>query len=158
MLLLALLCSTILYPAVSAEEAAAPDTVESSPDPEPTPDPPVAESTTTCSVEKEDEILKKEEGSNSEEVNSAVKEAATESATHETQAVPAEGQTTKESNSNIEKEESKPVQSGPFIDLLGETLISLKMVDESHAQLEPHYTNEALKGKKVVGLYFSADW
>jgi hypothetical protein len=51
-----------------------------------------------------------------------------------------------------------PVQAGPFIDLLGETLLSLEMVDKGHAQLHSHYTNEALKGKKVVGLYFSADW
>ncbi|KAL7464527.1 hypothetical protein ACHAXS_004863 [Conticribra weissflogii] len=32
------------------------------------------------------------------------------------------------------------------------------MVDETHAQVHQHYTNEALSGKKVVGLYFSADW
>ena len=51
-----------------------------------------------------------------------------------------------------------PVQSGPFIDLLGETLQSLEMVDEQHAQILTHYTNEALAGKKVIGLYFSADW
>lgn len=50
------------------------------------------------------------------------------------------------------------VQSGPFIDLLGESLLSLEMVDEGHAQVHQHYTNEALSGKKVVGLYFSADW
>jgi len=51
-----------------------------------------------------------------------------------------------------------PVQTGPFIDLLGPTLLSLQMVDESSAQLVAHYTNEALANKKVVGLYFSADW
>lgn len=49
-------------------------------------------------------------------------------------------------------------QSGPYIDLLGDVLLSLEMVDESHAQVHQHYTNEALRGKKVVGLYFSADW
>ncbi|KAL7448568.1 hypothetical protein ACHAWC_001449 [Mediolabrus comicus] len=32
------------------------------------------------------------------------------------------------------------------------------MVDETHAQVHQHYTNEILSGKKVVGLYFSADW
>ncbi|KAL7555002.1 hypothetical protein ACHAWF_018579 [Thalassiosira exigua] len=32
------------------------------------------------------------------------------------------------------------------------------MVDETHAQVHQHLTNEALGGKKVVGLYFSADW
>ena len=51
-----------------------------------------------------------------------------------------------------------PVQTGPFIDLLGESLLSLEMIDEKQAQLNAHYTNEALSGKKVVGLYFSADW
>ena len=130
MLLLTLICSAILYPAVSAEEVAA---LESPPESESTPDPPVTES--TASVQKEDEKLKKEED-----------------------AEPVTEESKVESNKKVEKEEAKPVQSGPFIDLLGETLISLKMVDETHATLEPHYTNEALKGKKVVGLYFSADW
>ena len=51
-----------------------------------------------------------------------------------------------------------PEQSGPFIDLLGAQLYSLEMIDETQAQLTPQLTNEALKGKKVVGLYFSADW
>lgn len=50
------------------------------------------------------------------------------------------------------------VQSGPYIDLLGDVLLSLEMVDETHAQVHQHYTNEALGQKKVVGLYFSADW
>lgn len=50
------------------------------------------------------------------------------------------------------------VQSGPYIDLLGDMLLSLEMVDEAHAQVHQHYTNDALSGKKVVGLYFSADW
>ena len=46
-------------------------------------------------------------------------------------------------------------QSGPFVDLLGHQLYSLEMIDETQAQLVPQYTNDALKGKKVVGLYFS---
>ena len=50
------------------------------------------------------------------------------------------------------------VQSGPYIDLLGDVLLSLEMVGETHAQVHQHYTNEALAQKKVVGLYFSADW
>jgi thiol-disulfide isomerase/thioredoxin len=54
--------------------------------------------------------------------------------------------------------EEAPVQTGPFIDLLGPSLLSLEMVDETHAQLASHYTNDALRGKSVVGLYFSADW
>eukprot|EP00559_Dactyliosolen_fragilissimus_P001307 CAMPEP_0184867244 /NCGR_PEP_ID=MMETSP0580-20130426/25629_1 /TAXON_ID=1118495 /ORGANISM="Dactyliosolen fragilissimus" /LENGTH=332 /DNA_ID=CAMNT_0027367397 /DNA_START=170 /DNA_END=1165 /DNA_ORIENTATION=- len=53
---------------------------------------------------------------------------------------------------------SPPIQSGPFIDLFGDTLLALEMVDETHAQMTPHYTNDILDGKKVVGLYFSADW
>ena len=51
-----------------------------------------------------------------------------------------------------------PVQSGPFIDLFGPTLLSLEMLDEAHAQLQHQYTSDALRGKKVVGVYFSADW
>jgi hypothetical protein len=55
-------------------------------------------------------------------------------------------------------EQAPPTQSGPFIDLFGDVLLSLEMVDETHAQVHQHYTNEILSGKKVVGLYFSADW
>ena len=51
-----------------------------------------------------------------------------------------------------------PLQTGPFIDLLGPSLLSLEMLDETHAQLVSQYTNDALRGKSVVGLYFSADW
>ena len=51
-----------------------------------------------------------------------------------------------------------PVQSGPFIDLFGPTLLSLKMVDETHAQMVSNYTNDVLLGRSVVGVYFSADW
>lgn len=56
------------------------------------------------------------------------------------------------------EEAEPPVQTGPFIDLFGSTLLSLEMVDDSHAQITQHYTNDALRGKKVIGLYFSADW
>ena len=71
--------------------------------------------------------------------------------------------TTAESNNvaDSKKEESSSapvVQSGPYIDLLGDVLLSLQMVSETQAQVHQHYTNEALSGKKVVGLYFSADW
>lgn len=57
-----------------------------------------------------------------------------------------------------ETNEAPPQQKGPLIDIFGETLMSLKMVDETHAQIETHNTNEALAGKKVIALYFSADW
>lgn len=72
-----------------------------------------------------------------------------------------ESQPSEDENANATITEEKvdvPKQSGPFIDLFGENLLSLKMVDESHAQIETHLTNEALKGKKVIGVYFSADW
>ena len=55
-------------------------------------------------------------------------------------------------------EPAAPVQSGPLVDLLGPTLLSLEMIDETSAQLQPHYTTDALRGKNVIGLYFSADW
>jgi nucleoredoxin len=65
-----------------------------------------------------------------------------------------------ESSTTAEEEiaEDEPVQSGPFIDLFGTQLYSMEMIDETSAQLYANYTNHALAGKKVVGLYFSADW
>lgn len=51
-----------------------------------------------------------------------------------------------------------PQQTGPLVDIFGETLLSLVMIDDKNAQLEVHNTNDALKGKKVIGVYFSADW
>ena len=59
---------------------------------------------------------------------------------------------------NKDTQEKNQAQAGPFIDLLGPKLLSLEMVDKNTAQFKEHYTNEALNGKKVVGLYFSADW
>jgi hypothetical protein len=56
------------------------------------------------------------------------------------------------------KADNPPVQAGPLIDLLGPTLFSLEMIDEKSARLQPHLTNDVLGGKKVIGLYFSADW
>ena len=63
-----------------------------------------------------------------------------------------------EETASATEEAATVAQSGPFIDLLGEQLLSLEMVDETSAQVHQHLTNEALAGKKVVGLYFSADW
>jgi nucleoredoxin len=51
-----------------------------------------------------------------------------------------------------------PVQTGPLIDLFGPALLGLEMIDEQHAQLSANYTSDALRGKKVIGVYFSADW
>lgn len=56
------------------------------------------------------------------------------------------------------EETKKRIPEGPFVDLLGPSLLSLNMVDGSHAQLEVQDTSEALRGKSVIGLYFSADW
>ena len=56
------------------------------------------------------------------------------------------------------EQQQSPAQTGPFIDILGDVLLSLEMVDDTHAQVHQHLTNDALAGKKVVGLYFSADW
>ena len=53
---------------------------------------------------------------------------------------------------------SPPQQSGPLIDIFGPKLLSLEMIDESTAELRPHLTTDALRGKKVIGVYFSADW
>lgn len=75
-------------------------------------------------------------------------------------AAAAASQETAESSEREQQTEAAaaPVQSGPFIDLFGDVLLSLEMVDESKAQVHQHYTNEILSGKKVIGLYFSADW
>lgn len=76
--------------------------------------------------------------------------------------VAAESSKTDENENETEPVQSHPVelpvQSGPFIDLLGPTLLSLEMTSETTATLNEHLTNDALQGKKVVGLYFSADW
>mmetsp|Transcript_63472 Transcript_63472/g.95825 ORF Transcript_63472/g.95825 Transcript_63472/m.95825 type:complete len:268 (-) Transcript_63472:31-834(-) len=58
----------------------------------------------------------------------------------------------------VENVEDEPVQTGPLIDLLGAQLYSMQLVDETTAQINAHYTNEALAGKNVIGIYFSADW
>jgi nucleoredoxin len=51
-----------------------------------------------------------------------------------------------------------PLQTGPLIDIFGQQLLSLEMVNESSAELLPHFTSDKLRGKKVIGVYFSADW
>lgn len=72
---------------------------------------------------------------------------------------PADGNKSDADKAEVKEEAPvEPVQVGPFIDLLGTKLLSLNMVDKTHAQMELHYTNEVLSGKKVIGLYFSADW
>ena len=54
--------------------------------------------------------------------------------------------------------DKSPSQSGPLIDIFGPNLLSLEMIDESTAQVQSHLTTDALRGKKVIGVYFSADW
>ena len=70
-------------------------------------------------------------------------------------------QTTTESEATTEAEPeavAEPVQSGPLIDLFGPQLLKLELIDEQTGQLSGEYTNEALSGKNVIGIYFSADW
>jgi len=57
-----------------------------------------------------------------------------------------------------QEESAPPVQAGPFINLFGPKLLSLEMLNETSAKIGEKYTNDALDGKKVVGVYFSADW
>jgi len=54
--------------------------------------------------------------------------------------------------------DNPPVQTGPLIDIFGQKLLSLEMVDETTAEFREHLTTDALRGKKVIGVYFSADW
>uniref|UniRef100_A0A7S2LL67 Thioredoxin domain-containing protein n=1 Tax=Skeletonema marinoi TaxID=267567 RepID=A0A7S2LL67_9STRA len=101
-----------------------------------------------------------EESSESEEAATVDDAAATADETTTTAESTAEATTDEQTQPQEAQEEATPppAQTGPFIDLFGEVLLSLEMVDETHAQVHQHYTNEVLSGKKVVGLYFSADW
>lgn len=55
-------------------------------------------------------------------------------------------------------ENKVPEQIGPLIDIFGRQLLSLEMMNDTTAALRPSLTSDALRGKKVIGLYFSADW
>jgi hypothetical protein len=72
-------------------------------------------------------------------------------------AAQAESEST-DSQGQESSETAEPVQSGPFIDLFGPQLYSMEILDETTGQLNAHYTNEILANKKVIGIYFSADW
>lgn len=88
-------------------------------------------------------------------VDSDVKEEAVETPAEATP----EATTAATASSTTTKEETAATpQTGPLVDLFGPTLLSLEMVDETHAKLDTHLTNDALGNKKVIGLYFSADW
>ena len=94
----------------------------------------------------------------SEGTSEPMEETATDTDTDPQESLGDMQQISKEEQLSREETEELPMQSGPFVDLFGPVLLSLDMLDETHAQLAPHLTNDALKGKKVVGLYFSADW
>lgn len=51
-----------------------------------------------------------------------------------------------------------PAQVGPMVDIFGEQLYTFEFLDEKTGKIDARSTNEALAGKKVIGLYFSADW
>ena len=51
-----------------------------------------------------------------------------------------------------------PTQIGPLVDIFGQQLLSLEMMNDTSAALRPSLTSDALRSKKVIGLYFSADW
>jgi len=124
-------------------------------------------------VNEEEEVIdldEEKEESNTETAEETVTETTEEEEEKEVESDTAEEEQTKEeevvdsATTEEEKteeevgEEEQVKQTGPFIDLLGETLLSLEMIDDSHAQMRAHLTNDVLKGKKVIGLYFSADW
>jgi len=96
--------------------------------------------------------------SNNQEVVEEGGDTAEETGEQEDEATERISETASTTGTTAEDDTSPPLQTGPFVDLLGPQLLSLKMVDETHAEIEGHYTNDALSGKKVVGLYFSADW
>lgn len=103
-------------------------------------------------VEEDNNTTEEENKSDAvaEEVTSTTSDATTTAATEQT----------KDEETASTKEEQQPaaVQNGPFVDLLGQQLLSLEMIDQKSARLVSQYTNEALKDKTVIGLYFSADW
>jgi hypothetical protein len=75
-----------------------------------------------------------------------------------TNAESAEKTQTKQQQSPAEKDEKSLAQVGPFVDLFGPKLLKLRQLDEKRMELLTTTTNEALNGKMVVGIYFSADW
>ncbi len=116
-------------------------------------------------VEDLDAVASVESSESEEEVAEAAADETTTAATTTAEESATESNTAEEQTQQQQPRDEEevqptppPAQTGPFIDLFGEVLLSLEMVDETHAQVHQHYTNEVLSGKKVVGLYFSADW
>lgn len=175
--LLSLSCTTLCY---GEETAADVDTVRvedqqemQEDDPSPVVNEPATDNTVPDSDEQTidlDELEKNEDEdiTDLDEVENVTKEAdvdsvVAEESLSETDVVADadESPVNDETNEVIEEEQEMVEavkQEGPFIDLFGDTLLSLEMVNASHASLNQFYTNEALAGKKVIGLYFSADW
>ena len=77
---------------------------------------------------------------------------------NESPMAPDDGSQTTEKAGISDSNTEAPIQSGPLIDLFGPTLLSLEFTDSTTAQFKEHYTNEILRDKKVIGVYFSADW
>lgn len=147
-LLLSVLLSAYSQEAVVKEEtaAAAEETVESD------------ELNLDALIEEADETIDaaaSEEAVATDAETETADEAATASSTEAGGATEGPPEYTEEEKAILKKLEE---QTGPFVDLFGPQLYSLQMIDETQAQLVPQFTNEALKGKKVIGVYFSADW
>lgn len=53
---------------------------------------------------------------------------------------------------------SRTDEVNPLIEIFGQSLLSLETINETRAEIRQYSTKQALSGKKVVGLYFSADW
>lgn len=86
-------------------------------------------------------------------------DSATDESTADTSQEPAQAEEEVPASETADEASAEsPVQSGPFIDIFGPTLLSLEMTGPSSATLHESLTNDALRGKNVVGLYFSADW
>ena len=71
------------------------------------------------------------------------------------EATEASGEESEPTNAATEQASQVPAQSGPLVDLFGPSLLSLEMTGPSTAQLQEHLTMDALRGKKVIGVYFS---
>jgi len=122
----------------------------------------IEETADTVEEDEEEAVLVDEEDTAE---TSAEEETTEETTDTEAEAADTQEESSSDDNTVMEEEEQEvtdapepPQQTGPLVDIFGETLLSLVMIDDKNAQLEVHNTNDALKGKKVIGVYFSADW
>ena len=111
----------------------------------------------TLEVQDDAAMLEVEVNGTTQNRTDSLREAvrSTENRTLETSASLTE--TAELSNINVE-DAPLPMQIGPLVDIFGQQLLSLQMVNDTSAALRPSLTSDALRGKKVIGLYFSADW